>query len=337
MQTIAERDAAALLEVVGELECLDGPLAFPPRFLALLAPLVGSPGATYSVLDRRNARGVFLSGWYEGEEFVEVGHTEGAKWYQRLRHSHPLCSYRERTADWVSVHTVSDFATQREFHRTQIWNELYRHDRVNYWLDVGLPVHRGTTRVFIFTHESRDFDDRARLVLRLLEPHLLRRAHVAAASQEAVDALTMVAEAGDDANGVVLSTARGTIEFASERSRRLLARYFGTTNGRLPERLLGHLASRDTIVARTDSSRLTVRVARVDRLVVLLLGEDDDRVERLTPRQREILAGVADGLTDAEIGERLGIAAATVSKHLEAVYERLEVHKRTAAAALYRG
>ena len=85
MQTISERDAAALLEVVGELERLEGPLAFPPRFLALLAPLVGSPGATYSVLDRRNARGVFLSGWYEGEEFVEVGHTEGARWYQRLR------------------------------------------------------------------------------------------------------------------------------------------------------------------------------------------------------------------------------------------------------------
>ncbi len=70
---------------------------------------------------------------------------------------------------------------------------------------------------------------------------------------------------------------------------------------------------------------------------MLLLGEEDDRVEQLTPRQREILAGAAEGLTDAQIAERLGITAATVNKHLEAVYERLDVHNRTAAAALYHG
>jgi DNA-binding NarL/FixJ family response regulator len=69
---------------------------------------------------------------------------------------------------------------------------------------------------------------------------------------------------------------------------------------------------------------------------VLLLGEDDDRVEALTPRQRDVLGGVAAGLTDIQIGERLGVAPATVGKHLEAIYERLDVHTRTAAAAVYR-
>ena len=40
------------------------------------------------------------------------------------------------------------------------------------------------------------------------------------------------------------------------------------------------------------------------------------------------------GLTDAQIGDRLGISPATVAKHLEAIYDRLEVHNRTAAARL---
>lgn len=337
MPSISERDAAALLEVVGALERLDDPLAFPPGFLALLAPLVGTGGATYSVLDRRNAHGVLLTGWDGGEELVEIGHTDDAEQYRRLRHSHPLCAYRERTADWVSVHTVSDFASRREFRRTEIWNECYREAGINYWLDIGLPLHHGTTRVFIFTHESHDFGDRERRLLALLEPHLQRRARDVETRQEAVDAVATVAEAGDEANAVVLSTVSGTIEFASARSRAALTRYFGVTNGRLPEGLVDLLARHDTIVAQADSSRLTVRVARIDGLVVLLLGEDDDRIERLTPRQREVLAGVAAGLTDAEIAGRLGIAAATVNKHLEAVYERLDVHNRTTAAALYRG
>jgi DNA-binding NarL/FixJ family response regulator len=93
----------------------------------------------------------------------------------------------------------------------------------------------------------------------------------------------------------------------------------------------------EQVVSRTvEGARLVVRSARVGQLRVLLLAEEDVRVERLTPRQREILRNVADGLTDAQIGERLGIAAATVNKHLESIYARLDVHKRTAAAALLR-
>jgi DNA-binding NarL/FixJ family response regulator len=43
---------------------------------------------------------------------------------------------------------------------------------------------------------------------------------------------------------------------------------------------------------------------------------------------------VALGETDGQIGAALGIAPATVNKHLEQVYERLGVHTRTGAAAV---
>jgi DNA-binding CsgD family transcriptional regulator len=52
---------------------------------------------------------------------------------------------------------------------------------------------------------------------------------------------------------------------------------------------------------------------------------------QLTARQEQVLRLVADGLTDAAIGHRLGCSPRTVDKHLEHVYRRLGVSCRTAA------
>jgi len=55
---------------------------------------------------------------------------------------------------------------------------------------------------------------------------------------------------------------------------------------------------------------------------------DDSVGSRLTERQIEIACLVAEGLTSAAIGERLGVSARTVSSHLERIYARLEVRGR---------
>jgi DNA-binding CsgD family transcriptional regulator len=52
----------------------------------------------------------------------------------------------------------------------------------------------------------------------------------------------------------------------------------------------------------------------------------------LTAREREILALVAGGKTNAEIGVILAISARTVQKHLEHVFQKIGVETRTAAA-----
>jgi trans-aconitate 2-methyltransferase len=54
----------------------------------------------------------------------------------------------------------------------------------------------------------------------------------------------------------------------------------------------------------------------------------------LTPRQREIAVLAGEGLTNAEIAERLGVAPATVKKHLEHVYATVGVPNRAALARL---
>ncbi|GII78080.1 DNA-binding response regulator [Sphaerisporangium rufum] len=61
--------------------------------------------------------------------------------------------------------------------------------------------------------------------------------------------------------------------------------------------------------------------------------------ESLSPREAEVLALVARGLTNADIGRRLFISEATVKTHLLRVFGKLGVSDRTAAVttALDRG
>jgi DNA-binding CsgD family transcriptional regulator len=73
---------------------------------------------------------------------------------------------------------------------------------------------------------------------------------------------------------------------------------------------------------------------------LLLLEEhgtavDGRRLEAwgLTAREAEVLAWVAEGKTNGEIGAILGARRRTVSKHLERVFAKLGVETRTAAAA----
>jgi DNA-binding CsgD family transcriptional regulator len=53
----------------------------------------------------------------------------------------------------------------------------------------------------------------------------------------------------------------------------------------------------------------------------------------LTARQQELLQLVAAGYTNGQIARRLGVAESTVRKHLENIFERLQVTSRTAAVA----
>jgi DNA-binding CsgD family transcriptional regulator len=69
------------------------------------------------------------------------------------------------------------------------------------------------------------------------------------------------------------------------------------------------------------------------------LHENDDghTLDCLTGREAEILQLVARGKTNHEIAALLVVSDHTVRKHLEHVYEKLDVHTRTAAAAAFLG
>ena len=62
--------------------------------------------------------------------------------------------------------------------------------------------------------------------------------------------------------------------------------------------------------------------------------EEDKAMGKLTDRQMEILASVADGQSNADIAKQFGLSEITVKKHLSAIFERLGVANRSEAVAL---
>ena len=336
MQRLSEHDASALLAFVSELRALDDPLPFPPQVVAGLHSLISGDLAAYSELDPVE-RGSTLHVWHtaDGENLVYPDNEVWAKperelWWS-VRHTHPVCAYRASTGDWTTARKVSDFMTLRAFRRTPIYDAFYRGE-TDYWLDVGLPPEPRRTRVFIFTRfDQSDFDERDRLIASLVQPHLARRADEAEAALKAADALGAIEDGSiEEARRVVLCSGSGLIEFASASSRGLLERYLGLDNGRLPTSVL----ARRKLIARAGDRSLHIRIARTGNLYLLMLEERDRRIERLSTREREVLDHVLLGKANEAIALHLGIARATVAKHLEHAYRKLGVQNRTAAAAL---
>ena len=62
--------------------------------------------------------------------------------------------------------------------------------------------------------------------------------------------------------------------------------------------------------------------------------EEDKAMGKLTDRQMEILASVAEGQSNADIALQFGLSEVTVKKHLSAIFERLGVANRSEAVAL---
>ena len=59
----------------------------------------------------------------------------------------------------------------------------------------------------------------------------------------------------------------------------------------------------------------------------------DERLARLSPQEERILQLVADGLTNKQIGEELGLAEKTVKNYMSSVLSKLRVGRRAEAAA----
>jgi len=81
------------------------------------------------------------------------------------------------------------------------------------------------------------------------------------------------------------------------------------------------------------------------RLTALLLNRFADRsndratragIHALTPREREIVELLADGLPNKLIAERLSVALPTVKNHVHSILDKWDVRSRGEAAACYR-
>jgi DNA-binding NarL/FixJ family response regulator len=86
-------------------------------------------------------------------------------------------------------------------------------------------------------------------------------------------------------------------------------------------------------------ARVSLQVAEVSDVVHVEPPSGEVRtagvLDRLTSREREVLALVAIGLTNEAVAGRLKIAPKTVGVHVTNILKKLQVHSRVQATAIY--
>jgi DNA-binding NarL/FixJ family response regulator len=96
-------------------------------------------------------------------------------------------------------------------------------------------------------------------------------------------------------------------------------------SGRELARVIRSVADGEVFVSQALASRLLMEMSEPKR---------SDPFEELTPREREILQLLANGLSNREIGKQLHLAEKTVKHYMTNVLEKLEVGSRVQAALL---
>jgi len=262
---------------------------------------------------------------------------------------HPVLSHYTRTGDGTS-YRISDFVSRRQFHKLSLYSEYYRASSVEYQLIAAIAI--GPRQIGVaLDRDLADFSDEERLTLELLRPHLVQ-------AYRNAQTLDLMRQRIEGKQGRLLVVGRsGQIRLASDGVWRILDGYFEApcSHNSLPD-TLGGWAAREASRFSADgnvpspSAPLVVSKGGQKLVVRFLWGgktADEDGLlleERpgvpdssLTPRELEVLAWLAKGMTNAEIGLALSISPSTVKKHLEHIYSKMQVHRRTAAAGALPG
>ncbi|MDX6642296.1 MAG: two-component system, NarL family, nitrate/nitrite response regulator NarL [Solirubrobacteraceae bacterium] len=86
---------------------------------------------------------------------------------------------------------------------------------------------------------------------------------------------------------------------------------------------ISRVARGDTMLSRDVQSGLVDQIRR----------RQEPAHPKLSPREREVLGLIADGLSAPDIGKRLYLSPSTVKTHLQSLYGKLDVSDRAAAVA----
>lgn len=325
MQRLTARDAEQVLRFVAGAESFAGDDPFTPTLLAELGRLVEADRVAYCEQDRVRQQ-IRLEVGRVGDPLR--GHQCT---YWDIAAEHPLCAHHN-TGD-VRALKLSDFLGSRAFHRSRIYAVWFAPSTIEHELIVAIPSPPWHTKTFLFDRERRDFTERDRLVLDLLQPHLgrlWRAARTRRSLRVALQALEQGSSEG--ARGVVLVAPDGGVEYVSPRARSLIAEYL---DGRAGSDPLDSLADWIGSGRQAFTRRRGRNLLMVERSGDALLLEERRDTLGLTARERQVLAWAARGKTNKEIAQTLTISPGTVRRHLENTYRKLGVGSRTAAAARF--
>lgn len=100
------------------------------------------------------------------------------------------------------------------------------------------------------------------------------------------------------------------------------------------QRAVRGIRSGDLAMSRSMAADVIQHLATTTNRPAASTGAGE--VAGISAREREVLALLAEGLTDREIGERLGISPRTVETHVGSLLSKLGVRNRAQAAGRYR-
>jgi DNA-binding CsgD family transcriptional regulator len=351
---LAERDLRrALAAVQGLATAATDSASFVRAALDALPRMVASDLTTLSLCDLAAATRTVI-----GRQAEALSDEDRAA-FDRHFHEHPLVRFHA-THPAGPTQRISDCLSASRFHDSAVFSDYYRRIGINFVMALPLRIDATNVISIVFNRSRSDFADRERAVLDVLRRPLAALYRNLAAREEARVGLACLQELAAG-NGWEVASVQGDghiLEIAEPTLRRL-RRCFGTAEGgrgrELPPALVAWLrrsrnwgldrpASGDgeAFVMARGGTKLTVHFvpgAEGTGRGYLLFKEEREALGAdhlvslpLTAREREILALVAGGKTNAEIGVILAISARTVQKHLEHVFQKIGVETRTAAA-----
>lgn len=357
MSQVTSRDYLMLQDGLRDLYAHHDLDTLPRTTLKLAGNLVPNDLSAFNEVDPHRRR---LNVVFEPADRTDEFMTRVPTW-EKYMHQHPvLAHFLDHPA--AEPRRISDFLTDEEFRRLDLYTKFYHSIGCNYQIAVAMPSPNPLTMAIAANREDRDFSERDRQVLALLQPHLRQAYENAALITDLSVQLGAAYETLDRIDrAVVVIDERGRVEHASPAAARYSAEHFaGEADAglarKLPDTLRrwaltqvaalrqdGGRASRPApLILERNDGRLVIRAAtdhRPGRYLLIMHRaaplESSEPLEGLglTPREAEALYGVVEGKSSPEIAAQLGISERTVHKHLENTYRKLGVPGRGAAIA----
>lgn len=267
-------------------------------------------------------------------------------WEQHMG-EHPILQYYQSTQDGQAL-TISDFLTESEFHGLGLYRNFFSEVSAEDQLAMGFFLGDSVVVGLAFNRAERSFTERDRQLLNLVRPHLIQAYAAAREFDEWKAERTLLQEAlGSvghgviryDASGVLLDCSGAVLQALQVESKVALE-----TVAWLKRELEAFVAGgkRQWVVSgRKGAEEVRVCWHRAgDRITAIVSETPGGQIARrfgLTKRESEVLKWLAEGKSNAELGEILGVAPGTVKIHVQHVLAKLCVPNRSAAAAMASG
>jgi DNA-binding CsgD family transcriptional regulator len=262
--------------------------------------------------------------------------------FKEVAHQHPLIMGQMQSVNFP-VHKISDFLAQDVYHKLELYQDVYRHLRVEYQIAAPIKLEPDRITAFALSRQKSDYTERDRTILEMLRPHLvvaLNNLTLAGERSTMLDNATLALN--ELASATIIVDLQGRILYHTGAG----LGWIGATNpGILPIKISDWLSQRvqdQTLRLVSEAGKIRIRAVPTNskqRLLLVLTEENalptaplDDL--GLSKRQSEVVRWICHGKTNAEIAAILGISPRTVHKHVEHIFEKLGVESRIAIAAL---